>query len=79
MKKLLDIMPQKNNEAFDILVQALKPDYNWLSVRLEQGLQEEQKRMNKMGKGENKQNSDLTMKMTTRGKRLNESEKVGVI
>lgn len=51
MRKMLDILPSKDDSSFDRLVTALRPEYKWLAQRLEQGLTEEEARINKLGKG----------------------------
>nr|KAG5699941.1 hypothetical protein BaRGS_018240 [Batillaria attramentaria] len=51
MKKMLDILPSKNDAAFDQLVKALRPDYKWLALRLQQGVKDEEVRIGKLGKG----------------------------
>ena len=52
MKRLLDLLPNKNDHAFDKLVNALRPEYKWLALRLQQGVKDEEQRVNKLGKGE---------------------------
>ncbi|XP_050409596.1 immunoglobulin G-binding protein H [Patella vulgata] len=51
MRVMLEILPQKDDSAFHVLVAALKPDYRWLSFRIEQGVHEEEDRLTRAGKG----------------------------
>ncbi|XP_076456984.1 uncharacterized protein LOC143291166 [Babylonia areolata] len=51
IKKMLDLLVNKNDDAFDALVNALQPDYEWLAVRLQQGVKDEEQRIKKVGKG----------------------------
>lgn len=51
MKRMLDILSTKDDAGFDHLVAALRADYKWLADRLEQGVADEENRLNKLGKG----------------------------
>ncbi|ESO86064.1 hypothetical protein LOTGIDRAFT_235640 [Lottia gigantea] len=50
-RMMLEILPMKDDNAFDTLVMALKPDYRWLAFRIEQGVHEEEDRLTRAGKG----------------------------
>ncbi|KAL8581305.1 hypothetical protein ACOMHN_034384 [Nucella lapillus] len=51
MQKLLDLLVNKDDEAFDVLVDSLQNDYEWLALRLQRGTRDEERRVNKLGKG----------------------------